>query len=63
VDYVVRFRLDAPGARWFTYNRPVSAIPAAILRRLSPGQAFVFQVAARNLSGVGSFSNAVTVRA
>ena len=63
VDYVVRFRLDAPGSRWFTYNRPVSAIPAALLRRLSPGQAFVFQVAARNLSGVGSFSNAVTVRA
>jgi hypothetical protein len=63
VDYVVRFRLDAPGTRWFTYQRPVSAIPAAMLRRLSPGQAFVFQVAARNLSGVGRFSDAVTVRA
>ena len=63
VDYVVRFRLDAPGSRWFTYDRPVSAIPAAVLRRLSSGQAFVFQVAARNLSGVGRFSDGVTVRA
>jgi large repetitive protein len=63
VDYVIRLRLDVPGSRWFTYNRAASAIPAAILRRLSPGQAFVFQVAARNLSGVGAFSDSVSVRA
>ena len=63
IDYVVRFRLDAPGSKWFTYNRPVSAIPAAVLRRLSPGQSFVFQVAGRNVNGVGRFSDAVTVRA
>ena len=62
-DYVVRFRLDAPGSRWFTYSRPVSVIPAAVLRRLSPGQSFVFQVAGRNVNGVGRFSDAVTVRA
>jgi titin len=63
VDYIVRFRLGGSGARWFLYNRPVSATPAAVLRRLSPGHDYVFQVAARNLSGIGRFSDAVTVRA
>lgn len=63
VDYVVRFRLDAPGTRWFTYPRGASADPMSVLRRLSPGQSFVFQVAARNLRGIGAFSAPVSVRA
>jgi titin len=63
IDYVIRFRLDAPGARWFTYPTAMSADVTAMLRRLSPGQTFVFQVAARNLAGLSAFSAGVTVRA
>jgi predicted phage tail protein len=63
IDYVIRFRLDAPGAKWFTYPRATSADPSAVLRRLSPGQNFIFQVAARNLAGLGAFSTGVNVRA
>jgi predicted phage tail protein len=63
IDYVIRFRLDAPGATWFTYPKSASADPTALLRRLSPGRTFVFQVAARNLAGVGAFSTGVSIRA
>lgn len=63
VDYVIRFRLDTPGSTWFTYPRAASADLSAVLKRLSPGQAFVFQVAARNQAGLGAFSAGVSIRA
>lgn len=63
IDYVVRVRFDRPGAKWFTVSRPASADPTAFVKRLVPGRAFLFQVAARNLSGVGAFSDPISVRA
>jgi len=62
IDYVIRLKFDQPGAKWFTIPRTASANPMALVKRLIPGRIFTFQVAARNLNGVGAFSDSVSVR-
>jgi L-lactate utilization protein LutC len=56
-DYVIQYRSVAAGSRWLAYNDGVTSANTATVRRLVPGRAYVFRVAAKNLAGTGAFSS------
>ncbi len=56
-DYVIQYRSAAAGSRWLAYTDGVTSANASTVRRLVPGRAYVFRVAAKNLAGTSAFSS------
>ena len=62
-DYVIQYRVNSPrGSRWVTAPDPKSAATTATLTRLTNRTGYVFRVAAKNLAGIGAYSNELTIQ-
>ncbi|NBX91633.1 MAG: BspA family leucine-rich repeat surface protein, partial [Proteobacteria bacterium] len=53
-DYVVQY--SANGSTWTSFSDGTSSLTSATVTGLTPGTAYVFQVAATNAAGTGSYS-------
>lgn len=62
-DYIVEYRTTAGPGVWTSFTDGVSALTGATVTGLSPGVSYDFRVAAVNPSGIGLWSNIVTVTA